>query len=582
MATATSERAMRNHQLDRYYQEGLHRIELVNRDETERRLSLKTLALRDANAALQDLASEKELHISSLGESIETLKIELLEAQQRSSEQHSGLEKQRNEIRSLKADIESLVSSAEASNDAVQEKATLTRQLNNLRPELEQLKSQLLSHQAVVASNGDLRHQVNTLEVELENERRSKLRAQQADENGVISDLRSRLEQHENRLQTEKTEKEGLERELAESRGETKEQKELCNALKFKLKETQDALKAAQVSLQKSQRELSKRREISTSIIDKHQENAPKARQARAANLQKSQRELPKPSQTSTNTVDEHQETLPESKQARVLVEACVTETSMDDVNIQTPVDENILEIRRLRRRGTEHALLGEKSNFSITPFLNKSKDATDYPDLNSEKSTSGVDLQVSPEQPRPTKKKRSRATSPIKARRLAASREKRSASLVKDAAETEAILSNTLLNEFDTPVKPGTRGRPRSGKATDARRVNDSKEDSDSDTASRKPESKSKVSTTESNAPKDHEAEGRRRKRKLLGGRGKTMFDDDEMEVHDKPGNPLRLVPAKRARSQGGGVTNAFAGPGSTFSPLKKERRGVNASFIG
>lgn len=93
---------MRIHQLDRYYQEGLHRIELVNRDETERRLSLKTLALRDANAALQDLASEKELHISSLGESIETLKIELLEAQQRSSEQHSGLEKQRNEIRSLK------------------------------------------------------------------------------------------------------------------------------------------------------------------------------------------------------------------------------------------------------------------------------------------------------------------------------------------------------------------------------------------------------------------------------------------------------------------------------------------------
>lgn len=94
--------ASRIRQLDGYYQEGLHRIELVNRDETERRISLKTLAMRDANAALEDLAAEKQLRISFLEEGIETLKLELSEAQQRLSEQHSGLEKQRTEIRSLK------------------------------------------------------------------------------------------------------------------------------------------------------------------------------------------------------------------------------------------------------------------------------------------------------------------------------------------------------------------------------------------------------------------------------------------------------------------------------------------------
>lgn len=77
-------------------------MELVNRDETERRISLKTLAMRDANAALEDLAAEKQLRISFLEEGIETLKIELSEAQQRLSEQHSGLVKQRTEIRSLK------------------------------------------------------------------------------------------------------------------------------------------------------------------------------------------------------------------------------------------------------------------------------------------------------------------------------------------------------------------------------------------------------------------------------------------------------------------------------------------------
>lgn len=467
-------------------------------------------------------------------------------------------------------------------NDTAQDKAALLRELNSVRPELEQLKSQLFSHQAVVASNGDLSRQLNTLELELENERRSKLRAQQADEKSVTSDLHAKLKQYENRFQTEEKEKEVLKRELTKSRGETKEQKERFKVLKSKLKETQDALKAAQVSLQKSQRELSRREENSASIVSEHQETAPKAKQAQAANVQKSQREFPEPRQTSPNTFKEQIENSPESKHVRILVEACVAETSMDDVNIQAPGDENVSKNRRLRRRETEHALLGEKSTFSITPFLNKSKDVTDYPDLESDKSISGVDLQVSPERPRPTNKKTSRAAPPMKTRRPTASREKGSASFAKDTVENEFISSNIGFNEFDAPVDSGARRRARLGNVANARRFNDSKEGSDSDTTARKPESKPKVSTSESDAPEDHGVEGRRRKRKLLGGRGKTMFDEDEMDIHDKPNYPLRPVPAKRARSRGGGVSNAFAGPGSTFSPLKKERRGVNASFIG
>ncbi len=96
---------MRIYQLDHNYHEGLHRVELINCDEAERKLALKALALRDANAALEDLAYEKELDILSLEESIQALKIELREAKQRSFEQESGLEKQRNEILSLKVSL---------------------------------------------------------------------------------------------------------------------------------------------------------------------------------------------------------------------------------------------------------------------------------------------------------------------------------------------------------------------------------------------------------------------------------------------------------------------------------------------
>jgi hypothetical protein len=93
---------MRIHQLDHIYHEGLHHVELINRDEAERRFSLKVFVLRDANAALEHLISKKELHISCLEKTLQKLKLDLSESKQRSSQLESGLHNQRSEIRSLK------------------------------------------------------------------------------------------------------------------------------------------------------------------------------------------------------------------------------------------------------------------------------------------------------------------------------------------------------------------------------------------------------------------------------------------------------------------------------------------------
>ncbi|KAJ6782651.1 hypothetical protein PWT90_00204 [Aphanocladium album] len=538
------------HQLDHIYQEGLHQIELINREEAERKLSLQAFALRDANAALQDLAAERELQILSLEENVASLKAELSETEQRSSQHDAGLRKYRNEIRSLKAEIASLNSSAEQSSATIQEKAALTRELNSLRPELEQLKSQLASHQAVVASNGDLRRQINTLEVELENEKRSKHRAQQADDKGVISDLRTKLQQCENQLNTEKKGGESLKRELTEARDEADQQKERFNNMKSKLKEAQTALKDAQGDLQKSQRELSKAKEASSKVIQ-----APaRVREASIA----------------ASVAEEPQSKPVRTKQARVVIEPPepAVETSFEEVGIQTPGNENLSEIRQQRRRGTEHAVLGEKSNFSITPFLNKSRDATEFPDLDSDKSASEAGLEASTEQPRPRKRKTSRAPSPAKARRPSTSRRKPSTSLLKDVADAEAVSAKAVSGESDAPAKPAVRKRARLVKTV-------MQDDSDSDIASLIPDLKPSLLTTEGDVSKNQEAEadGRKKKRKLLGGRGKTMFDEDEMEGNDNPGNPLRLAPAKRGRAQLGGVANAFAAS-TAFSPLKRERR--------
>ncbi|KAM0668445.1 hypothetical protein ACQRIU_002007 [Beauveria bassiana] len=339
MATATSERLMRIHQLDHIYREGLHHAELINRNESERRSSLKVLALRDANAALEHLVSEKELHILYLEKTLQKMKLDLSENKQRSSQLESGLHNQRSEIRFLKANIENMNSSVKMSAGALHDNVTLTRELDSLRQELEQLKLQLASHEATVASNGELRRRINSLEVDLENEMRSRLRAQQMDDKGVISDLRSKLQKCENKLNTEKEENENLKQELTDSRRETEHQQEHLTIMRLKHKELQSTLKGAQADLQQTQCELSKARETSTDLTKEPHTKAPK-----------------------------------------------------------TPGNESISDLRQHRRRAPEHAQLGEKSKFSITPFLNKTKDATEYPGLDSDKSASDVDSEASSE----------------------------------------------------------------------------------------------------------------------------------------------------------------------------------------
>lgn len=428
------------------------------------------------------------------------------------------------------------------------EKAALARELNTLRPELEQLKSQLASHQVVVASNGDLRRQLNSLEVELENEKRATTRVQKAEENGTIADLRAKIQQFEAKLTAEKKEKDSAKRELSESLSQQEQLKERLNTVKSKLKGSQNELKDAQADLQQS------RREASTS-----QPKAPTKH-------------------------GEPKKVSPKRKQSRLVAEPSISsaEVSFEDVDIQTPGNGHRAESQQPRRRGAEHAPLGEKSNFSITPFLNKSRDATEnYHELDSDMSESSA-AESSPQKPRDRRNNRSKQSQTKTTERPAATRRQATNPPTRRKAEMAAEPSKPILQDSNTMPKPSARKRVRLGAHADLGNVNDEKENSESDGKSGKPELVLNEPAKEGDAPTkapDVEVDGRKRRRKLLGGNGPTMFDEDEA---DTASNPLRLAPVKRGRAQLGGVTNAFAGAGATFSPLKRQKRGGNASFLG
>ena len=83
------------------------------------------------------------------------------------------------------------------------------------------------------------------------------------------------------------------------------------------------------------------------------------------------------------------------------------------------------------------------------------------------------------------------------------------------------------------------------------------------SDTASSKVEAQADGKATEGD---------KKKKRKFLGA-GTTLFDEDDGE----PARPLAAAAVRRIKAPLGGGSNGFG----AFSPLKRHKRGVGASFL-
>lgn len=447
------------------------------------------------------------------------------------------------------------------SSKTLQEKFALDRELNRIRPEIEHLKSQLTSHQAVVAEKQDLQRELNSLEVELQNERRSKQRLQQKSDTEASEDWKTRLAAVEKkhaseRKEWEKTEKEH-ERELREAQGQSERLEERVSTIKSKLKSVQSELKDARDELERSRVELEATRKVS-----------------RKANDQ--------PKKTVT------MKTQPARKRR-------VNELSMEDISIGTPGPDEATLKRPLKKRAAELALVGEKSTFSITPFLSRTKnlsdESMDLPSLTNKPA--GVPEAVIEEEEEEEEEEREDREEP----------HPRSDSHVSDEPTQDVSVDNKQAADSKAP-KP--RGRPRKvlddaptlkknmpsssvqkmrtlQASSKAEKVLEESEGLEQENGAVKRAKKGlglKTKGVESRPGNMSvlEADGKKKKRKILGNSSKTLFDDDEGEIAPLPAKP-QLLANRRLKATLGGVPNAFGG--RTFSPLKRDRRGVNASFL-
>lgn len=407
------------------------------------------------------------------------------------------------------------------------EKLTLARELSSLKPEVDHLRSQAASHQSLLAEKLHLQRQLSTLQVELETERRATQKALAKEGKAQAEDVRLelRLETVQTDLAKERRDRQKNERETQKASAEWENKNSALesrlDALRSKLKATKEQLKETQTDLQNSR-------------ASRNRTSAPKDVPALIGRNPR--------------------------KRAAV---------HMEDSMIGTPGD---LPAAKKSRKGS--ALPGEKSTFSITPFLNRT-------------------ISVAPESPPPDRagsefEDGDQPSSAIPETHTKLSR----ANAIRESTDDTGVSKPIVQAK-----KPGILGTAKLGKANSAapptrkpttaprlEQVTEEDDDGNIDSTTACIEAQTSGSLADETIV--DVIEMKKKKRKLLGGRpAKTIFDDDEAGVAK---GDVRLLGGVKAFGPIGLGQGGLGGPKpcarkglapsrgfGAISPLKKDRKG-------
>lgn len=487
------------------------------------------------------------------------------------------------------------------------EKLSLARELATLKPELEHLRSQATYQQTVLAEKLALQRQVSTLEVELETEKRVSKRAVQKSRNSDVEiELQNQLDQLQKDLAREKRERDKARKEMElEHQCQVEElQGELSQVKRSREKNRKDTETDVQERLEELQKDLAREKR-----------DGEKARKEAEKDLKSSETRISilesKLEQFRTKlraTKDQLHDCQVELSQARAAAVKAGPPTARGDGAAKNPRKRGALEMstdveigtpngvamrgkRPVTKRGRmDQTMVGEKSMFSITPFLNRTISmAPQSPGEDAECEALG-EAQVLVEGEPTTRVAREQSQTgrveDLSPTAVPKQRGGKKASGNAPAAETK------ILGEAKTSNKNKKAPANKPRVLSTLEKVTEEGDENDQPGII--------VGTTEeAGAPiivkagqvqlKNVDAEEtglKKKKRKLLGG-GKTLFDEEEGEATRRTAKvslgPPRLLGkgllAGPKESLKGGL-DTVSGFGS-FSPLKKDRRGVGASFL-
>lgn len=427
------------------------------------------------------------------------------------------------------------------------EKQSLNRELERVRPELERLQSQLSSHKSLLSARSELERHVNSLEVDLENEKRSSERTQLKQE-GLLEELRQKLRESEKALATER------------QRARSKLHQEQVGSPKRV---------TAKVQKQPSPEPFLE--EPSTTPVQaSFEEN----------------RSLP-PAQSSPEPEGEDV-VVNKNAMAKPSKKPKSFETSLASLTIQTPGNGGQAMQGRTKGRAFAFASTVEKSAFSITPFLNKTRAIDDEsPDPTPQDASKRIESCSDQDMPTPeilkpnsqSKMKIKPATSLKKKSQAAVRPSKPQATAVKKRTKPLDNTSSSMMN-LSMPA-PTTENSKPTKQARKAASLDDDEEDEKENTPLGKPKKTVEPPTDDSLAPSAPPGDNKRKKRKLLAA-PKAILDEDDDDGESMAQIAAQPLGKRRLKGPLAGLSSGFGSVNSTFSPLKRDRRGVNASFLG
>jgi hypothetical protein len=462
------------------------------------------------------------------------------------------------------------------------EKLALARELATLKPELEHLRSQAAYQQTVLSEKLALQRQLSTLEVELETEKRATKRIFEKSKNKDKEvELQQRIDDLQKELAREKREKEKAAK-MASNRATVKGSSgheghpELQQKLEVLQKTLEDERRDREKARNQMQKDLDDAESRSILLEGKLDLLRTKMR-AIKEELKECQTEL-EVTRGATSRVPSTAWKGGDNP-AKSARKRPATEMSTD-LNIGTPDGGPFHTVKRGKMDQTSRP--GEKSNFSITPYLNRtvskmkflaqeySEDATET--TNGTGIASFDDSQPLEEEP----------SGLLFDENSPSARQKfKPKKVISDEQATEKRALGEVSSAFSNKIRDLRPSRSISllGMVTEEF----GNENTDSELAPTTNSIEKEIVTISKVPVKGPEEAGpRKKKRKLLSGGGKTIFDEIEASTTKRPAK----VSLGRPRSVGKGIVVAGTkgigrGVFGTFSPLKKEKKSLGGSIL-
>lgn len=488
------------------------------------------------------------------------------------------------------------------------EKLDLSRQLSTLKPELDHLRAQVEANSDLLSEKLALQRQLSEIQVQLDHAKSEAKRAiakrrntqHDLNQQDTIDDLRKALTR-------EKRLREKAQEDLEVAQADLEREKE--NAQR---KNTTEAAKAeedanVQVETEELRRQLAKER--------KERERSEKTHQKTQSDWDATKAILDdKLNQFRTklkSTKERLKETESQLEEAQQAVAAASRSKSAAPTAVEQPakqtkkrsaaqMDPDSQKLgtpgnAKPAKKGRKAAAVGDKSTFSITPFLNRTMSAApespEQDEAPAEAAADASDSEVEIEADSPSAAAIKSTTESASTKPLATvPASKSNIKKAKAEPKTKKAKAKQALEQVVEEVEPASQEEP-AATTTKVPTFKAKKADKENETKPR-PKQRKSLATF---AAFSHEPEPeKKQKKRKLGGLGKTLFDDeDDAPSKPLPGRGAGLFAAGRLGPLvGGGVRGSFLGgagkkkglmtseDGFMFSPLKKERKAM-ASFI-